>query len=364
MDADTLEDLERRARHGDAAAAKDFLVILRRLAASGSIDAKRVLGQVLLTRPPYGIVEGAAAIFDAARGGDAEAAHLAAILAASGIGTQQNWPVALDFLQLSAERGWALAQATLVALTSDADLASRASEGVQVSGLWKRLCDAVVMGEWLMPAAPVSVFDAPRIKKIPGFLSPPMCEWLIKRSAPLMSRAETIDKAGGVQRVEEIRTGSAMNFNIVRSDVLLVILRARMAAATGLTMSGMEASAVLHYAIGQQYLPHYDFLDPAFPGYRADVATRGPRVATFLIALNDSYEGGETDFPELGWRFKGRTGDALLFWNVDAKGAIDPKTLHAGLPPASGEKFLFSQWVRDRPGALFGPVMPAASGAA
>jgi hypothetical protein len=70
---------------------------------------------------------------------------------------------------------------------------------------------------------------------------------------------------------------------------------------------------------------------------------------TFLTYLNDDYEGGETDFPRIGYRYKGRRGDALYFVNVDGAGAPDYRTVHAGLPPASGTKWLLSQWVRSRP---------------
>jgi hypothetical protein len=69
---------------------------------------------------------------------------------------------------------------------------------------------------------------------------------------------------------------------------------------------------------------------------------------TFLIYLNSEFEGGETDFPVLALAYKGATGDALYFGNVDSAGVPDPRTLHAGLPPTRGEKWLFSQWVRDR----------------
>ncbi len=358
MDENTLEDLERRARYGDAEAARAFLDIVRRLAATGSVDAKRVLGQVLLTRPPYGIDEGVAATFDAARGGDGEAAHLAALLTAAGIGVAQDWPAALDLLQLSAERGWKLAEAELVALTSDRELADRAALDPRPE-IWRALREHINMFEWLAPAAQKIHSKSPRITTIDGFISPPFCDWLVKRAQPLMARAETLDKAHGGQRTEAIRTGSAMNFNCVRSDMPLLILRARMAAATGLTTAGMEPSAVLHYTAGQQYRPHFDFLDPRLPFYAEEVAARGQRVLTFLMYLNDSYDGGETEFPALDWRLKGRKGDALVFWNVERDGAIDAKTLHAGLPLRAGEKFLFSQWVRDKPGALFGPVLPA-----
>ena len=62
-----------------------------------------------------------------------------------------------------------------------------------------------------------------------------------------------------------------------------------------------------------------------------------------------TYEGGETDFPRISFRFKGKRGDALLFSNTDPAGAPDYDTVHAGLPPTSGEKWLLSQWIRSRP---------------
>ena len=92
-----------------------------------------------------------------------------------------------------------------------------------------------------------------------------------------------------------------------------------------------------------------DYLDTTQPGYAREVAERGQRVATFLLYLNDDYEGGETEFPFLGFRYKGKKGDALLFWNVTPSGAPDLNTRHAGTPPTSGEKWVLSQWLRQRP---------------
>jgi hypothetical protein len=105
---------------------------------------------------------------------------------------------------------------------------------------------------------------------------------------------------------------------------------------------------VLHYEAGEQFAPHRDFLDPAVPGQAADFARRGQRIVTFLVYLNSDFEGGDTDFPILALAYKGGAGDALYFGNVDSAGVPDLRTLHAGLPPTSGEKWLFSQWVRDR----------------
>jgi hypothetical protein len=99
---------------------------------------------------------------------------------------------------------------------------------------------------------------------------------------------------------------------------------------------------------GQEFLPHFDFLDTAKPGYAKDVAEHGQRVLTFLLCLNDDYEGGETEFPLLGKRWKGQKGSALFFWNVEPNGMPDRRTGHAGLPPTRGR--LLSQWCAARRG--------------
>lgn len=79
------------------------------------------------------------------------------------------------------------------------------------------------------------------------------------------------------------------------------------------------------------------------------MAGHGQRILTFLLYLNDDFEGGETEFPLAGIRHKGKKGDALFFWNVHPDGRLDRQTLHAGLPPGIGEKWLLSQWVRNKP---------------
>jgi prolyl 4-hydroxylase len=133
-------------------------------------------------------------------------------------------------------------------------------------------------------------------------------------------------------------------------DMVLVMLRAQVARLTKLPILGFEDSQVLHYLPGQEFKPHFDFLDLAHPGHAAAVASGGQRVVTFLAYLNEGYEGGETVFPALGWRFKGREGDALFFYNAMPDGSPDRRMLHAGSSPSRGEKWLLSQWIRFRLG--------------
>ena len=85
------------------------------------------------------------------------------------------------------------------------------------------------------------------------------------------------------------------------------------------------------------------------------VAQQGAQILSYqlagqppLIWLNDDYEGGETDFADVGVRVKGGVGDLLLFHNVTGDGLPDQRMIHAGLPVTSGVKWMASRWIRGR----------------
>ena len=100
-----------------------------------------------------------------------------------------------------------------------------------------------------------------------------------------------------------------------------------------------EQLQVLKYKKGGFYSPHQDaFYDEA-----------NPRTVTAIIALNDDYEGGETEFPNLGKKFKLNKGDVLLFNNFTDWGYQTPKSLHGGRPVKSGEKWICNLWIHRYP---------------
>jgi hypothetical protein len=215
---------------------------------------------------------------------------------------------------------------------------------------WKVLRASIQVADWLRAPPARYVSAAPRIGVVARFASPEICRWLIERAGACLVRAQTINPKTGKGRYDEtVRTGSSAQFDVANRDMVLVMLRARISRLTQLPVSGFEDTLVLRYAPGEEFKPHFDFFNVAQPGHAAAVASGGQRAVTFLAYLNDGYEGGETHFPELGWRYKGKTGDALFFHNVTFDGAPDPRTLHAGSPPSRGEKWLLSQWIRSRP---------------
>jgi hypothetical protein len=157
-----------------------------------------------------------------------------------------------------------------------------------------------------------------------------------------------IDRGAGGPLIDEGRSNSTVDFTMLESNLMLVLVRARIARAMGVPVLSLEPPSVLHYAVGQEFRPHFDFLEPDAPGFADDMARKGQRIGTFLVYLNEGFEGGETEFPLLGLKYKGRPGDALFFANLGPTGQPDRRTLHSGLPPTKGEKWLLSQWIRDR----------------
>lgn len=323
---------------------------LRRAAVQGAADAKLALGKQLLSQEPYDVFDGYKWARAAAEDGNGEAEHLLAVATAEGLGVQQDWQTALDHLQRSAELGYAPARAELAALAGDWSPDDAADWGASKRS-WHVLRRAVDVSGWLR-APPVQLASAsPRIAVVERFASLAICRWLIERARLGLVRAQTIDpKTGRGQYEATARTNSSIAFDVAQMDMILVLLRARISRLTQLPILGFEDSQVLHYAPGEEFKPHFDFLDIAQPGHAAAAASGGQRVVTFLAYLNEGYEGGETAFPSLGWRYKGRTGDALFFYNATPDGAPDRRTLHAGTPTARGEKFLLSQWIRFRLG--------------
>jgi predicted 2-oxoglutarate/Fe(II)-dependent dioxygenase YbiX len=190
---------------------------------------------------------------------------------------------------------------------------------------------------------------SPRIHRRGGFLSPAIRAWIIARGAGRLSRARVFDPNAEGLLEEEARTNSAVAFRLAEMDVIMALVRLRIAATLEVGTGALEPPQVLHYEVGQRFEPHYDFFDPALPGHVQNLTGHGQRTSTFLIYLNDDFDGGETDFPILGQSHKAPAGGALWFYNTQASGTPDRRTLHAGLPPTRGEKWLLSQWVRERP---------------
>lgn len=311
--------LDQRGQHGDA------LRWLEKAALSGSAHAQHLLGARLLVgrAAPYDPSEGARWVSTAARQGLPRAIALMAVLAL----VSGDWAAAAKLMSDAAQRGDASAREQMALL------------GDPASFDWDR---------WRNLPEPAWQFESPRIGVFRGFLPEAFCGWLIRRARPRLEAVRVKDPMHGGGMHADYRSNEGAGFGLLDSDLIIQMINLRIADVTAEALENQEPTNVLRYRPGEEYRPHHDYIS-ASTRHEQELRLAGQRTTTFLVYLNDDYEGGETSFPELGWRFKGRRGDALVFRNTTVDGEPEPRSLHAGLPPVSGEKWLLSKWIRARP---------------
>ena len=260
------------------------------------------------------------ALFErAAMLGDGPSAEVTRAFVAGGVGAPADWPRAVRLLEEASPR--------------DPDAATQL-----------QLIQAMDLGSSGEPApecASEALCAAPEVRRFPGLFTPAECAYLIDVAAPLLQPSVVVDPQTGQQVPNPVRTSSAVGFPFTDENPAIHALNKRLAAASGTDVRSGEPLQVLHYAPGERYHEHSDALP--------DIAPDQQRVLTFLVYLNEDYEGGETNFPLAGLTFRGRAGDGLLFRNASPDGRPDEQAIHAGLPVTAGVKHLASRWIRAAP---------------
>ena len=274
----------------------------------------------------------------AAAAGHPDAIARRAVFECRGVGRDSDWDRALDSLALAAEGGseWAARQLLVLAEGRFEPETPTAGPGCS----WNDLRTRISLPQLMATPQPQALSTDPLIMAVPGIATAAECQWLIAAAGPRLRAAEVYQHG-----VDPGRTNRFAPFSFAHQDLISEVFRTRIAQALGAPQECLEVSQVLHYAVGQEFVLHCDFLDPRALG--EEIARNGQRIVTVLIYLNEDFEGGATSFPRLGIEHRGATGDALMFRNVDRAGQPDPRTQHAGSAPSSGEKWVFSQWVRN-----------------
>src|SRR5262245_28972246 len=117
-------------------------------------------------------------------------------------------------------------------------------------------------------------------------------------------------------------------------------LLAKVAATVPTELSGMRLAGanprlrLYRYGPGERHGVHWDTVVELGGGVRS--------LLTLVFYLNDGFEGGDTDFPELGQCVAPRAGRALLFQH---------RILHEATQVLEGEKFVLRTDVLYRPSA-------------
>lgn len=380
-----FEDFEKRAEAGDADAQYALAAIcaqrgladlaqrwLHRAGEQGHADALFTLAGAILTRTEGAAEHRAEAIagLDKARArGSLAALRTLAALTAAGLIDERGWPAALEMMREACDRGDAAAKREIAALllevaAGDADGAALLVEAARTDPLASALAarrkhrgmatspgavsldrafDRILTAEG--GGAREEISAAPRIGAFRAAVGPDLCDHLMGTALPRLKRQEIIDPVDNKPRPHPHRTawGAAIGFGF--ADLPAVFAGQRMARLAGVPYEQGEALSILRYRPGEEYRPHHDFLGAGDP----DLPAHGQRIRTALLYLNEGYIGGETHFLAPDVAFAGRTGDILVFDNVNENGEPDVSARHAGKPILRGEKWLGSLWLRDRP---------------
>lgn len=320
-------ELDRAGKHTQA------FKYLVRAADGGHLTAQVALGMRLLTghAAPVDQDKGLMLISRAADAGSGDAFAQMSAIVASGMLGPVNWEAAFVALLRAAEKR--------------ANGAINQLNVLEAAGL----ASVRALQDFAESPRPRTVSEEPRIATLEGLLPRSFCDHWIAKTKPKLAAARVYDAEQGGRRADEMRTNTGAGFRLSETDLVMQATRARIATAVGRPVVWQEAPNVLHYAVGETYAPHYDFLDPTNPHFEPLLRVQGQRVTTALVYLNDGFDGGETNFVELNRKIRGRPGELLTFDNVRRDGAVDMQTLHEGAPPTRGEKWLLSVWIRDRP---------------
>ena len=122
----------------------------------------------------------------------------------------------------------------------------------------------------------------------------------------------------------------------------------RLSILVQMPIRNAEMFQVVHYERGTEYKPHFDSFDQSNELGKKYWEPGGQRMITALIYLNDVADGGATYFPELNISINPKKGNVLVFHNTISETTnINPRSLHAGMPVTSGEKWAANLWFRE-----------------
>ena len=214
------------------------------------------------------------------------------------------------------------------------------------------------------PHSPPQVLSTthPKAYLFRNFLSAEECEHLIALAKEQLAPSTVVGTSGPVS--SSIRTSAGM-FLFKGQTTVVRAIEERIAAASGLPEPNGEGMQILRYENGQKYEPHYDYFHDA---PNSSPRRGGQRMATMLIYLKDTEEGGETIFPQgkkpndfdhpdggsnewskcarSGLPVKSVRGDAVLFWSLQEDYNLDPGSLHGACPVKRGMKWTAVKWIR------------------
>ena len=223
--------------------------------------------------------------------------------------------------------------------------------------------EAIFLQDPLNPAL-VSQVMAPQMQLylIADFMSAMECQDIIEVGTRQL-RTSTVSfpdqpalsgSGHGVQQLADqsyvdlsFRTSQTCDLDLLNHPKVLAMDH-RIAQTLGINLTLSEGTQLQRYRVGEQFKAHTDYFAPQSDEYVRFATKRGNRTWTFMVYLNEVKLGGGTQFLSINKTIQPRQGMAVVWNNRLPSGAVNPETLHAGLPVIEGEKFVITKWFCER----------------
>lgn len=127
----------------------------------------------------------------------------------------------------------------------------------------------------------------------------------------------------------------------------VIAIRNKISKIINVPEDNFEKLHIVKYKAGGEYKAHHDSFHENTDYYKKETTRGGQRVYSALMYLNDDFEGGETDFPKIGYKAIPKKNKLLVWKNVNEKNEVEKASLHAGLPVTSGIKYIAIFWIRE-----------------
>ncbi len=178
---------------------------------------------------------------------------------------------------------------------------------------------------------------------VPAFLSADCCSRLVDRiDADRIPSPVIADDP-----VPQYRTSETCYLD--RADPAVAAVEAGLDMLMGIDPAHGEQLQGQRYAVGQEFKPHHDFFHTDQQYWREQMAMGGQRTWTAMAFLNVPARGGRTHFPTANITLTPRTGNLLVWNNLDDQGLPNAASLHQGMPVEQGLKYVLTKWYRERP---------------
>jgi len=209
----------------------------------------------------------------------------------------------------------------------------------------------------------------PLVLSVEGFLTEDECDHIAEKAGPSMKYSSVSLKDADRGRAASDWRTSQSTFLLADNDRTLKNIERRTGSLTRVPRSHQEYVQVLRYGTGEKYDAHHDYFDPV--SYKSDKGTlnliqngKKNRFATVFWYLTDVDEGGHTVFPRAGGlppvrdhsdcsrglRVQPQKGKVIIFYSLDASGALDPLSLHGACPVGEDNvKWAANKWIWNAP---------------